>query len=428
MAWSLFAFGAVYPWAAPPLLVLTALAAATARARPRAHLVDAALLALPIGMALQLVPLPPALRHALAPSADEFREAVRLIAPVDAWAPLTLDPSGTWVRLALVVAAVALVFATRARAQHDGRSIARWLGWMALVAAIAGIGRSMLFPSGRIYGFWNPLEIGASPFGVIINRNHYAAWAVVAVALTAGHLFAHAARVGAAVSPTRRHAALIADGRILWMAFAVAVVAASIVFSASRSGFIGLLVAMAVLMALAWRRMAGRGLAAGALLVLTCSAAAAMWASPERLMDRIGDTTLMPGFRAEIWRESSALAARYPLTGVGAGAYPAAMGYYQTRRDVFFNHAHNQYLEMAVEGGVLLSVPLLLVIAGAATAAGRGLASDAGSYFWLRAGAVAGLAGLAVLSLWESPFRTPATLMVAAVAAGLAVAPPQSRQ
>ena len=45
------------------------------------------------------------------------------------------------------------------------------------------------------------------------------------------------------------------------------------------------------------------------------------------------------------------------------------------------------------------------------------------STMWLRVGAAGALAGLAIVCIWESPFRTPATLMLAAVAAGLASAP-----
>ena len=158
-------------------------------------------------------------------------------------------------------------------------------------------------------------------------------------------------------------------------------------------------------------------------IALVCLAATMLWARPDRLLLRIGGAEAGVGLRTEIWRESAGLAARYPLAGVGAGAFPAAMTHYQTRRDLFLNHAHNQYLEIVAEGGLLLSLPLLLAIVGLASAARRGLSTDRGSYFWMRAGASAALVGLAVLSIWESPFRTPATLMIAAVAAGLATAP-----
>jgi O-antigen ligase len=127
------------------------------------------------------------------------------------------------------------------------------------------------------------------------------------------------------------------------------------------------------------------------------------------------------GVRQAIWQQSLDIARQYPIAGVGAGAFPSAMAYYQRgARDVFYNHAHNQYLETIVEGGVLLALPLLILFAGLVWRIARSLVSDRGSTFWLRVGAAAALAGIAVMCVWESPFRTPATLMMAAAAAGLA--------
>jgi O-antigen ligase len=156
---------------------------------------------------------------------------------------------------------------------------------------------------------------------------------------------------------------------------------------------------------------------------MLCFVAALNWAQPDVLIARIEEGS-QAGLRQTIWRESIDIAKRYPIAGVGAGAYPAAMRYYQSGprgpRTVFFNHAHNQYIETLTEGGAALTIAILVLIASIVWSAVRGLGADRGSGFWLRAGAVSALAGLAVVCVWESPFRTPATLMLAAVAAGLA--------
>ena len=403
---------------------MTLLAAWRARAWPNPRrLVDAALIAAIAAIALQLVPMPPSVQDAVAPAAREFRAAMELGAPARAWRPLSLDPAATRVGLTLALAALALFLAARACAAAHGRALARGIGWMALIAALLGIGKKMLFPSGLVYGFWAPLEPGAVAFGPIINRNHYAAWAVAAIALSAGGLVAQAMRRREHAPARQRLVIALSDTRGLWLLFAIAVSTASVVVTASRAGFIGWLAAAMTLMFAGWRRAGGRAMAVFTAIALVCLAAAMMWSRPDRLLLRMGGPEAGVGLRTEIWRESAGLAARYPVAGVGTGAFPAAMTHYQTRRDLFLNHAHNQYLEIAAEGGLLLSLPLLLAIAGLAGSARRGLAADRGSFFWLRAGALAALVGLAVLSIWESPFRTPATLMMAAVAAGFAAAP-----
>ena len=44
------------------------------------------------------------------------------------------------------------------------------------------------------------------------------------------------------------------------------------------------------------------------------------------------------------------------ITGVGVGAYERAMTVYQRQPHVFyFNHAHNEYLQLLAEGGVVTS-------------------------------------------------------------------------
>lgn len=427
IAWSFFAFGAVYPWAAPPLLIISLCAMAVGRAWPEPRrLVDAAALAAIGVAALQVVPLPPALSAALSPDAAAFRGQMALDPAPGAWLPVSLDPAGTRVALMLAASALALFITVRRMAGTHGRRLVHWLAWMAIIAACLGIGKSMLAPGERVYGFWTPRESGAAPFGAIINRNHFAAWAVAAAALIAGGFMAHCARRYEHPAARRRLIAILSDSAGLWLLFSLAVLTAALVFTASRAGVVGLVAASAALAMLARRRAGGRTLILTALVAVACLAATATWARPDRLFSRLGEQGSRLGVRSAIWDATASMAARYPLAGVGLGAFPAGMTYYQPPpRTVFFNHAHNQYLELASEGGLLLSLPLLLFGAAVARAAWRGLARDQRSYFWLRAGASAALVGLAALAIWESPFRTPATLMLAAVAAGLAAADPR---
>lgn len=418
----MFAFGTVYPWAAPPLLLLSAAALWLARAMPdRRSLIDSAAMAALGVIVLQLIPLPPAAHALLAPGGEAFRAAMAVGHDPRAWTPLSLDPRSTRVALMLALAAFGLYAATRRLAACEGLRLGRWIAWLALAAALLGIGGGTLFPDGRIYGFWLPLERGASPFGAIINRNHFAAWALMAAVITIGVLAAHAARRRAHTPPSRARVAALSDMRALWLLFAAMVTVVAIVMTASRSGFAALVAASAAALLLMRRRAGGRALIAAAIVGMLCLAAALSWARPDRLLTRLDESGSGIDARQAIWRQSFDIARRHPLTGVGVGAFPAAMAYYQTGpRDVFFNHAHNQYLETAAEGGLLLALPLAVLGLALVQRIRLGLRGDHGSYFWLRVGSSAALAGLAAACIWETPFRTPATLMLAAAAAGLA--------
>lgn len=100
--------------------------------------------------------------------------------------------------------------------------------------------------------------------------------------------------------------------------------------------------------------------------------------------------------------------------------------YQQSDRRLFFNQAHNQYLQFAAEGGLILLVPLICAAVLFACAAARRLNQDRTPMVWVRAGAVAGLVGVLVQSIWETGLRLPANGMLLAVLCAIAVHEPES--
>jgi O-antigen ligase len=124
--------------------------------------------------------------------------------------------------------------------------------------------------------------------------------------------------------------------------------------------------------------------------------------------------------RSAIWRQTLPVVRDFWLTGTGAGTYGAAMTVYQeANRQVHFNQAHNHYLQVLSEGGVVLmalSAMAMLVFVREARAR---LLGDRTGMFWMRAGAAAGLGGIAVQSVWETAARMPANALLAAVLAAV---------
>jgi O-antigen ligase len=116
----------------------------------------------------------------------------------------------------------------------------------------------------------------------------------------------------------------------------------------------------------------------------------------------------------------------FPLAGVGAGNFSNAMRLYQTSdRTYFWNEAHNQYLQIAAEGGVLIGVPALLAIGTIGAAAWRRLGRRHDHLHWMRLGAAAALGAAGVQAIWETGLSLPANGMLAAVAAAILVHEPR---
>lgn len=434
VTWSLVAFGGVYPWAALPIVIGAALFAFVTPPRfggsVALRLLDAALLVLLAAAAFQLVPLPARLGAALSPRAAAFDAVYRVDASLAVSGPraaraLSLSPAST-AYAAVVLAGVLLIFwsARTAFATGGTRRVARAVSWLGLLVSLLAIVQRVASP-GRIYGWWQPLEPGAQPFGPIVNRNHFATWMLLALPLTIGYLAAHV-QSHRPRRPTPKGLILLVhsiDARALWLAVGGSLMLLALVLSTSRAAVLSLLVAAVSGLWMGRRRADPRRVWALAGYAVVAAAVLIAWANFGALVVRLEQlVTGNPGARLLIWRDTVAIARDFWLTGAGLGSYQTAMVVYQTgMREYFFNHAHSQYLQLAAEGGLLLCVPAALAGLAFAGAAGERLRHDTSPIWNVRVGALAGLVAVAVQSVWETGLSLPANGVLAAVVAAMAL-------
>jgi O-antigen ligase len=220
--------------------------------------------------------------------------------------------------------------------------------------------------------------------------------------------------------------ASIVDPTSLFLAASVCMMLAALLVSLSRSGLVGGVVALAVVVGLSRRRTERRGrtwLVAGLAAVV---AGAIAYVDVGAIATRVG-RAMARGVegRAAIWRDTWSMATDFWFSGVGVGAYERGMLVYQQGSpEFYYNHAHDEYLQLASEGGLLLAVPLAIVLAAAIAQLAARLAHDRTPRFWTRAGAVAAMAGLAVQSVWDTALRMPANAVLFAVLAAVALHAP----
>ena len=424
---ALAALGGAYPAATIPLLAgsaaafLVSKAHVAARAEWRA--LDAALLALVVMVLAQVIPLPSAAVEALSPHAGSLQRLA--LHPPDAVRSLSIDPRLTRAGLATLVSALLVFWAAREAFAHGGiRAAVRAIACAGFAAALLGLAQRATAP-GLLLWRWRPIDPGAQPFGPFVNRNHFAAWLLLAAAVTAGYLVAHVRSHGDAHHGSRRLLArdLLRDGGGLLLGGALALMLLALAASASRAALLGAGVALASGLLAARRRGAGGTrfrIAATAMAVLL---AGAVWANRDALARRVDPTIDGPlGGRAVIWRETAPIVGDFWLAGTGLGTYGQAMLQYQhTGKDRLFNHAHNEYLQLLAEGGVLLALPAVLAAWGWARLARRRLRDDRSELLWVRVGAAAGVCGFAVQSVFEAAVRMPANALLLALLAALVI-------
>ncbi|HVC19607.1 MAG TPA: O-antigen ligase family protein [Vicinamibacterales bacterium] len=433
VVWALLAMAGAYRWSAVPLWLGALALTAIRRPRlfpPEGFLLDAGLVALLAGVAIQLLPIGAAVRDLIDPHAAPLLARLLVGAPPQAGRTLSIAPAATAWALFGLAGVFALFWTCRSLLAARGvRVMARTIAGAGLfVSVVAIVQRTSSIH--RIYGIWRPDTASAQPFGPFVNRDHFATWMLMAIPLTLGYLMAHGEARGKDASRTPSLAArltgVLEDTTRLWLGGAAAAMTLALFGTLSRSGVLGLMAGVAAggWFARSRLRPAARrraGLWAAALVVLL-----GVWANLGVIFSRFRHTLSDSGHRLEIWRETLPIIRDFWLTGTGAGTYPTAMLVYQTSsRSVFFNQAHDHYLQVLAEGGLLLAVPAALALAGLAATARRALARDRTPLYWLRAGAAAGLCGVAVQSIWETGLRMPANAVLCAVLAAIVVHAPR---
>ena len=225
----------------------------------------------------------------------------------------------------------------------------RQLRRIATAAAIYGTTVAMLAilqslsSPGKIYWFRTP-QAGGWIYGPYVNHNHYAGLMEMLVPIPLVFAFSR-----------------YAHGRERWTAAsAAALMGATIFLSGSRGGMAAFAVQLAVLLYFLFRerQSEGTGVLLGGFLLLSLTAVA--WIGGNNVSARIAtfDSSrrheLTGDIRLHIDRDTAVMFAKRPILGWGLGTfddvYPQFRSFYTS---LFVDKAHNDYLQLAAETGLL---------------------------------------------------------------------------
>lgn len=376
-----------------------------------AWLIPALLVAVP---ALQLIPLPPAVWHAL-PGRGPEQAALDLIGEANSWRSWSVLPERTLASLLAMAVPTALI-AMVVRLDESGR---RQL--LAVIVVVGGV-MTLLLGTLQLSG-QSFLSYGAQDtqlLGFQANHNSTADILLVAMIATAAWT----------VQRLRREAT---DRRITaWWGLCIGLtllLILGIFLTASRAGIALIPVALLAQLAIANpRRLPSiRVLAFGTLIALAGVIVTAVVLRDNPVIGRVIARFSFSGeFRPSIWIDAWFAMRQYWPFGSGMGTFvPVFMP--AERLDVLdefiANRAHNDFLELAIEAGLVGLGVLCAVIFFVANAARRGLQGAGRSDRAIIVFSVAALFILGLHSLVDYPLRSMSLACVAATAAGLILAP-----
>jgi O-antigen ligase len=435
LAWGVLAFGAVYPWAYWPLAVAATglgvwgIIATRAWEDPRARSLALALAAIAAAIGLQLVSLPYAWLDTLSPAVDGFLRRLHIFYHPASLHPLSIDPTETAIALGLFLAlALFLVGLVRAIRYLRLEWLVNQLLGFSIALAVFGVIQKAFGPSDhlRVYGFWTPF----------INRNHFAGWMVMILPLVLGYAAALVQRVPhprlTDLPGWLRWTSTEDAGRPILAIICVLVMAMSIVLTGSRSGMASFAAVLVVFAAFVTYRLSSRR--AGVLVAAsfaTLLAGAVAWSGAASAATRFENAGSELSGRTDAWRDTARIIQDFPVFGTGLGTYGEAMLIYQRAgRDEIYLQAHNDYLQLAAEGGALVVIPaIILVVMIALVVRHRFRTGDDDPLtHWLRVGAVAGLVGIAAQSVVEFSLQMPGNTATCALLLALAMHRPRRRR
>jgi O-antigen ligase len=305
---------------------------------------------------LQLVPLPPALWHRLPGRAVEI-EALALIGRADVWMPLSESPPRTLASALSLIPPLAMLFMVSRLREQDRLRLIAWLAVLGLLAAVVGAiqltsgdAHWLRFYSFTHYGFATGFQANrnADADVLLIAAMALISWTVLDRRFTQS-----------------RQMQLVVGALYLLLAL-------SLLLTGSRTGIALFSVAILATAALLLRTIAIKNwrLVAAAMVGIATLAGSSYFlvdnARVQRTLDRFdyGDAV-----RPEIWQDTLyAIHQHWPL-GSGIGTFEpvfTAAERLEFVRPDFSNRAHNDYLEFALETGIVAPVLLIVILAFAA--------------------------------------------------------------
>ncbi len=307
-------------------------------------------------VASQLVVLPPSIWTSL-PGREIFTEIPVLVGIDQPWRPLSISPSGTSNAMAsLTVPVAVLILALNLNSTQHWRIVGLLLGLMVAGTMVA----VLQFSEAQ---FENPFlnrASGVAVSGNFANRNHFALF------LSMGCLLA----LGWAIRPSgsKRNVAI---AFVLIPVFVLVILA-----TGSRTGLLLGVLGCAFGAALAHQRLfqelqkLSKRLSIAIAIPPVILLVGAVWLSVvlgrASAIDRAATVVDAAALRGDIWAVTSELVSRYFPAGAGFGTFDPVFRIAEPDAMLnpnYFNHAHNDWLQVLLEGGFAGAVLLFFALA-----------------------------------------------------------------
>jgi O-antigen ligase len=325
---------------------------------------------------------------------------------------MSIAPAETVKGLAFFAALAALLAgATAMMPRVPLKWLIRRIAALGLVMALFGIVQRGTF-NGQLYWVWTPINTAGNAFGSFVNRNHFAGWMLMAAALTAGYVCSLMVQHGPRrrLSWRQRIGSMTSSdaNRLLFASCSLAVMVLSIVWTLSRSGIAASAVATGLLSMVVSARFRGRRRIVTVTFLLITVVFAVSWKGVDIVYEWFSRTSTLE-WRFELWRDTLAIVRDFRWFGTGLNTYGVStLVYPMSDPSRHIMEAHNDYVQILSEGGIVLAAAAAFVVVQVVRAIRAAFTQpQSPSLYWVRIGATLGLIAIAIQELTDFSLQMP---------------------
>ncbi len=376
---------------------------------------------------LQLLPIPGLIQNFISPATAElYRSAAKLTGISAHYFPISLNPFVTFSKF-LEYGSYFMIFLVVVNTIRTRRHFQIILIAFFISAVFQGVYGLYEFLSGnqQIFSYNKKYNLDCVT-GTFINRNHFAAYLELSLPLLLALVVGRIHRLklfGGKILVRISHALETEGSKILLLLFLIALVMVALVFSLSRSGITFAILSSIVFFFLYYRT--NNQLSQKFYWIITAAAVVALsiWIGLDPLLERffrITDQFSDKEARLSLWKNTLNIFLHFPVAGTGAGTFKEVFPIYRTfPTHLSFNEAHNDYLQLLSETGVLILFLFITFLTSMFRRLRKVISQQIDRIVVIQIGCFCSLLSLGLHSLTDFSFQIPAVALAGTIITAL---------
>lgn len=308
----------------------------------------------------QCIPLPPAIVAWISPQAYDIHSTSSLLAGSDTWMPLTVHRKATLTEFfrcsAYTMFYILTVQLLKEKTMLQGTALT-----IVLFGGLLAFSSILQFYLTEDMALWfrhapnNSIVVG--PYA---NHNHYAGLMEMIFPVVLGLFLFYRPRISN-TSLVKGIAEMMSQEKAnihILIGAAALLIVTSIFVSLSRGAMISTCLSLLFFTFLLLKRRISKSNTIMIIGLIMVTALSIGWFGWDQIFDRFAKLKKAQGViyesRLDFWKDTTDIIGHYPLTGSGAGTFSNVYPLHRTIiSDNFLTHAHNDYLELLAETGII---------------------------------------------------------------------------